>query len=68
MGLLWGFHVSKDLIMVMIIIAFSEVVEKIQNKKLTQDTQQGLNKYYLLFYGYYYQANAIQILRKHLKS
>lgn len=35
MGLLWGFHVSKDLIMVMIIIAFSEVIEKIQNKKLT---------------------------------
>lgn len=35
MGLLWGFHVGKDLIMVMIIVAVSEVARKIQSKKLT---------------------------------
>lgn len=35
MGLLWVFLVGKDLIIIMIIVAVSEVVEKIQSKKLT---------------------------------
>lgn len=39
MGLLWGFHGGKDLIMVMMIAPASKIVERIICRKITYITR-----------------------------